>query len=139
MEKAGLAVKYEKMLKKANEDLCRETDELFEIVAVSKNKVPTLRDRVCRLKMQVQQEIEANSENWSTMQLEKSNLDLELLAAQMKLENSQSDPAASTKRVAVAKSSYEVLFLISVAEKAYKLSEEALCSKSQARLHSQVF
>ena len=137
MEKAGLAARDEKMLKKAVEDLCRETDELFEIIAVSKSKVATLRDRVCKLKMQAEQENEANSANRSEMQ--KSTLTLELLVVQMKLENAQSESTASAKRVAVAKSSYELLSLISVAEKAYTLSEEALCSKSQARLHSQVF
>jgi hypothetical protein len=134
---AALAVKNEKLVKKAVETLCEESDELLQSVEVSKINITTLKNSVAKLQKQVQQESEANGENNNDTSA--NPLQLELMELQMNMENAQADSTVSSKRIAVAKTTFKLFALVSSAEKAYKASEEAFSSKSQARLHSQVF
>jgi predicted RNase H-like nuclease (RuvC/YqgF family) len=136
MEMATSAVKVEKVLKHAVETLCTQTDELLESIKESKTNVATLRDNVISLQMQVQQESAANSENKS--ETKESSLKSELLEAQLNLEHAQADFTVSSESIVVANTTCKVFSLIATAEKAYENSDNTLCSKSQARLHSQV-
>ena len=124
------------MVKKAIEVLCTDSEELLNSIEGSKSRVNMLKDLISRLQMQNQQKSEANSENSSDMQ---NPMPVDIVEAQFDLEYAQADSVVSSERIAVSKNTYKLLTLILTSEKAHEASVEALCSKSQARLHSQVF
>jgi SLT domain-containing protein len=139
MEAAGTAVLEEDRVKKAVATLCAETDELLTASEDSKRKVTTFRDHVSRLQqvqLQLQQKSNANHDNNSGVH--EAQLNFECKEVQMNLEKAQADSVVSFKRISVAKTTSKLFNLISTTEKAIKTSEQALGSKCQARLHSQV-
>jgi hypothetical protein len=143
VEIADSAFRAEKLVKQAVETLCSEIDELYASIEKSKGKVKTLTELVTRLQKQVQMESDdkaAEGETGENRSATKENqqLHFDLMEAQLNLEFAQADPVVSSKRIVVAKDTNKLLTLLSKAENAYKSSDREMCTKSQARLRSQV-
>ena len=133
---ADSAVKAEELGKQAVGGLMTKLNELHAAIECSKSKVKTCKDNVSKLRKLVQAESERYAGKLG--QSHDTPLQFDLQEARIQLEKAQADPVVSTKLISVAKATCQLLNLIKKLDNAHEAAEDALFSKSQARLNSQV-
>ena len=136
LEVANSAVQAEELGKKGVDRLLAKQTELLAAIKSSKGKIKLCKDTVSELRKQIQAESESSAAKLG--QTKDSPLQFYLQEALIQLENAHADPAVHSERISVAQETFLLLGLITKADKEYEAAVDALCSKSQARLHSQV-
>jgi hypothetical protein len=133
---ADSALKVEEFGKQAVGVLQEKMQELRAATERSKRNIEICKGNVFRLCKQLQAESERYAGNLG--QIQDIPLQIDLQEARIQLEKAHADPVVSAKRISAAKATFQLLGLIKKLDQAYEAAEDALHSKSQARLYSQV-